>query len=266
MDSIPAAIRVLPESRLAQLTDTGVAHTLIFEYFRTLPVPGRPRRLLDVGAAAGGIAEPFLRHGWTVDLVEPDRAWFEHLGRLVATAPAQARLHPLAIAVQDGTIPFTRNKIPGLSGERPSPFGTTVETTTVNAIRFDTLLGQLGDPPIDFLKIDTEGSDFEILETFPFQLQSPPIIFVEFSFYFPSQTCRVVREAVGKMSARGYRAVIFDYDDFGNFHRGNWHHRLVAIHTGDLPERENSFGNVLFYPAGDSHLPDLLRKMIEIFS
>jgi len=57
---------------------------------------------------------------------------------------------------------------------------------------------------------------------------------------------------------------VFEYDDDGNFKRGNWSHRLVAIHANGsrVPTRPLAFGNILFYRTGDQVLPQVLTSLI----
>ena len=92
---------------------------------------------------------------------------------------------------------------------------------------------------VDLLKIDTEGNDFVVLESYDFARFPPALVFVEYSYFFPGQDAAVLHAAVAAMAGRGYRPVIFEYDDDGNFRRGSWRHRLVArrpggTRTGDL--------------------------------
>jgi hypothetical protein len=96
----------------------------------------------------------------------------------------------------------------------------------------------------------------------------PTLVFVEYSYYFPGQDEALLRSAIGAMKARGYLPVIFEYDDDGNFKRGSWQHRLVAIHTDGarVPTRPLAFGNILFYRHDDQHLPHVLASLIRSLS
>jgi hypothetical protein len=70
------------------------------------------------------------------------------------------------------------------------------------------------------------------------------------------------------MEKLGYAAIIFEYDDDGNFLRGNWQHRLIAIHVAGhrTPVRLRAFGNILFYRTNDVHLLETLITVLRSLS
>jgi FkbM family methyltransferase len=250
--------------RILRLSDQNVVETVIRHYYLTLPAFAA-RHLVDVGAEYGKVAEVFLRDGWTADLFEPDPACQHSLQRLVAAYGSRVRLFPFAADAQDReSAPFVQNVTPGLSGLSPSPFGTTRSTFDVRTVRLDTFLVSKGLSRVDFLKIDTEGNDFAVLESHDFSRLPPALVFVEFAYFFAGQDPSAVRGAVSAMRGRGYRAVIFEYNDDGNFKRGNWNHRLVAIHFDSeaIPTRPEAFGNILFYREDDRHLLSTLKAVI----
>lgn len=251
--------------RIVAMTDQVVAETIIRDYFRGHPVQ-TPRHVVDVGACYGTIANVFLKDGWTADLFEPDPACQYQLQGLLAKYGARARLFPHAVTGADQeTVAFHQNAIPGLSGLSCSPFGSARAELSVRAVRLGGFLASVGVTAVDFLKIDTEGNDFEVLASHDFSTLAPTLVFVEFSFYFAGQDQRALAGALARMRALGYCAVIFEYRDDGNFRRNNWTHRLVAAHLEDgrLPTAADAFGNVLFYRDGDSVLLDTLATSID---
>lgn len=267
---VGSVVRRLAESAIAAggrilgLSDQAVADTVIRRYYRALPASGR-RHLVDVGAAYGSVAELFLQDGWSADLFEPDPACRHILQRLLAAHGGRARLFPFAAAAEDReSVPFQRNSTLGLSGLSPSPFGTPLGTMPVRTVRLGSFLLSEGVSRVDFLKIDTEGNDFVVLDAYDFARLPPSLVFVEFSYYFAGQDESLLRRAIASMKDRGYSAVIFEYDDDGNFKRGNWNHRLVGIHVDGarVPTRPEAFGNVLFFRHGDLHLPEALAAAI----
>src|SRR5262249_34568214 len=150
------------------------------------------------------------------------------------------------------------------SGLAASPFGSTIATLRVRAVRLGSFLLSQNVARVDFLKVDTEGNDFAVLDSHDFARLPPALAFVEYSYYFPGQDESLLRRAIAAMDERGYSAVVFEYDDDGNFKRGNWSHRLVAIHADgtSLPGRREAFGNILFFRHGDRHLPETLAATI----
>lgn len=259
-----AAAAIAAGGRILGLNDHAVADNVIRNYYRTLP-PAGPRHIVDVGAAYGSVAELFLQDGWTADLLEPDPTCQRILQRLLTAYGPRIHLFPFAAADQDReSAPFQQNSTPGLSGLSPNPFGATVGAIPVRTVRLDSFLVSQEVARVDFLKIDTEGNDFVVLEAYDFARLPPTLVFVEYSYYFTGQDETVLRRAMAAMEARGYSAVIFEYDDDGNFRRGNWNHRLVAIHTdgAHIPTRPLAFGNILFYRHDDRHLPQVMASLI----
>src|SRR5271170_2756985 len=160
-----AAATIAQGGRILGLNDQAVVETVVRMYFRTLPAAGT-RHVVDVGAAYGYIAETFLKQGWTADLLEPDPDWQATLKRLTAYG-SRMRLFPFAAADRDeDSVTFHLNKTPGLAGLAPSPLGGTTRTVAVRAVRLDSFVAEQNIGAIDFLKIDTEGNDFAVLESF----------------------------------------------------------------------------------------------------
>lgn len=259
-----ASAAIATGGRILALNDQAVAETLIRRYYRTLPLAGT-RHIVDVGAAYGSVAELFLRDDWTADLFEPDPNCQRILQRLLAAHGPRVRLFPFAAAAKDcESVPFQQNSTPGLSGLSSSPFGVTMGAIPVRTVRLDSFLISQNVSRVDFLKIDTEGNDFDVLEAYDFTRLPPILVFIEYSYYFAGQNETLLRRAIAAMKARGYLAVIFEYNDDGNFKRGNWNHRLEAIHVDGarLPTRPQAFGNILFYRQDDRHLPRTLAALI----
>jgi FkbM family methyltransferase len=257
---------VLAGGRVHGLTDQAIAETVLRDYFRAQP---QPRHLVDVGAAYGSIAGIFLADGWTADLFEPDPACTAALGRLVAKYGPRLRLFPLAVAREaQASAVFHQNAVAGLSGLQPSPFGSPRAAIRVETVRLGDFLAARGVRAVDLLKIDTEGSDFDVLDSHDFTTLAPALAFVEFSFYFPGQTAGALAAAIAAMRGRGYDAVVFEYRDDGNFRRNDWSHRLVGIHldAARQPSAADAFGNVLFYRAGDVRLLDALADTVDACS
>jgi len=187
------------------------------------------------------------------------------LYRLALLYGTRVRLFPFAVADQDReSVPFHLNATPGLSGLVPSPFGVTTATRPVRTVRIDSFLAANNVVRVDFLKIDTEVNDFAVLESMNLERISPPLVFVEYNYFFRGQNEITLRNEITRMRVRGYAAVIFEYDDDGNFMRGNWRHRLTAIHIDvpRIPVRPEAFGNVLFYRCDDVHLLKILIAVI----
>lgn len=80
----------------------------------------------------------------------------------------------------------------------------------VNTVNFDFILQKYGIVKIDFLQIDAEGYDFEILKLFPFNKIKPRFINLEYS-HFDEQT---KKECDHLLFKNNYKCVEVDFDLF----------------------------------------------------
>ncbi len=248
---------VVPKNRdLAALTDIGIVDALVAPFFRRLARSANERgyRLIDVGACYGRLAIPFLAMGWQADLFEPDPAARAVLERNVGRFALAPQIVPMAVSLADGTLSFHKNKTPGLSGFDPSPFGQTDKVIQVPVTRLDVYCRTNAITSVDFLKIDAEGHDFDVLSSFDFSSIQPRLVMVEYGTQFQRHTPEMIRSSIAAMREYGYGAVVFSYTDDGRFSEGQWEYRLIQLlmdrAPGVCPEGD-SFGNILFYRIGD---------------
>jgi len=250
---------------LNALTDLGIVNLLIEPYFRDQRID-RPRCMVDVGACHGAMAAPLLAHGWRAELLEPDPAAREVLERNLAGYAAQIRVHAIAAGRQSAdAVEFHQSAIQGLSGLGESPFGATASVLRVPSVSLEDFLAQREIADVDFLKIDAEGYDFDVLESLDFRRVKPELVLIEYGAHFARQTPAIVNAAIADMAARGYGALVFGYADDGNFKRARWVYRLTELWVDPLSVTQDdaSFGNILFYPAGNTRLLITLHVLLD---
>ena len=138
------------------------------------------RVMVDVGAHQGGTLEQFARDGWRVLAFEPDpdnRAELEKCcGEFedVAIDPRAMSNAPMS------EVPWFRSdqssRISSLAAFHKShePAGL-VEATTLTCA-----LEQHEIEHVDFLKVNTEGTDLFVLQGFPWDIMKPDIVVCEF--------------------------------------------------------------------------------------
>jgi FkbM family methyltransferase len=235
------------------LNDVELIRQLAVPYFQSLPGDGAARHMLDVGACVGQIAEPFLMMGWKADLFEPDPACRDALAALQGRYAGRAAVHHAVIGSTDtGSVTFYQSTT-GLSGLSPSPYGPTASTLTVPALRLSEHVRSRGLEQVDFLKVDCEGWDFDALRTHDFEAAPPRLAMVEFGTEFPRQSMDAVLQGIADMAAKGYEALVFSYEDDGNFKRQVWRYRLIAAELGKPVKRRDGHagGNILFFRRDD---------------
>ncbi|MCM0018987.1 MAG: FkbM family methyltransferase [Tagaea sp.] len=231
------------------LTDNAIVKLLAAPYLRDSCPEGHA---LDVGACVGETALPFLEMGWTVDLFEPDPACAQAMAHLAARFPGRARHRASLVGETTGSAAFFRSDV-GLSGRAPSAFGATKDVATMPATRLDDFARDAGVARVDWLKADCEGFDFDALLSHDFARLPPRLALVEYSTAHARQGEASVAATLAAMARHGYGALVFGYEDAGNFSRRIWEYWCVGVTAGDLPKTAagHSQGNILFHRAGD---------------
>jgi FkbM family methyltransferase len=252
---------------LNQLTDIGLVTALIEPFFRSLP--GNHRHLVDVGACYGSMAQPLLERGWTADLFEPDPDARAILKRNLGGRARQCRIHAVAVNnTTDTEVVFHKSRTNGCSGLGDSPFAPTSATMKVPCTSLARCYVELGITAVDFLKIDAEGFDFDVLESHDFHALQPRLILIEYGTFFARQTLDVINAAIARMATHGYGAVVFNYTADGDFKKGEWSYRLteMLVDTRVPNFGREAFGNILFYRHDDTHFALTLYALLETCS
>jgi FkbM family methyltransferase len=251
---------------LNALTDTNIVTALIEPSFRALK-RSAPLRMLDVGACFGDVALPLLKRGWIADLFEPNPDTREVLNRNTAGYRDSCRIHAAAVSSSgEREMTFHKSKVAGCSGLDNSPFAQTEALIRVPCIGLAQFCAEQNINSLDFIKVDAEGFDFDVLESLDFDKVSPRLILVEYGTHFPSQSVETINAAIQRMADRSYGCIIFNYEDDGNFALGSWIYRLTEIFIDEsVPNLErNMFGNIVFYREGDTEFLLNLFSLLDI--
>ncbi|MBI1245269.1 MAG: FkbM family methyltransferase [Alphaproteobacteria bacterium] len=235
---------------LRGLTDTEILHLFVLPYLRDACPAGHA---IDVGACVGEMSIELLEAGWTADLFEPDPACAPAMARIAGHFGARARHHAALVGETSGEGALFRSDI-GLSGRAPSAFGATADIVRVPSVRLDEFAARQGIERVDWLKVDCEGYDFDALESHDFTRLPPRLALVEYTTAHARQSEARTHAVIDAMRARGYAALVFSYEDAGNFARRNWDHWCIGLTAGTLTRcaAGHSQGNILFYRADDA--------------
>jgi FkbM family methyltransferase len=223
-------------------------------------------RIVDVGACLGVLSRPFLEAGFRADMFEPDPECLIAMTALTETFPSLAIHHAMAVTPEPvASVSFNKRSV-GLSGLGDSPFGDGGTRITVPATTLGRFLAE-SKGGVDVLKIDAEGSDFDILASIDFARVQPGTVLVEFGEHFPGQSRTDIRRALADMSAQGYAAVVFEYRKMTGFGTSNWDYELVdvALDADRLGQNGEAFGNIIFYQEGDTTFLACLVRLLEAY-
>lgn len=130
------------------------------KYPRTLPTPSI---VVDIGANIGLFAH-YAASRWPLAKIyayEPAPENIQWLEKNVAMSRAiQIRVYPLAVANAGGRMTLYLKAESGWHSLWPKD---AQEAVTVEATTLDAIIAELGTQPVDFLKIDCEGAEYELL-------------------------------------------------------------------------------------------------------
>ena len=251
----------------SSLDDHQLMEIMIAGYFSTQP-DAKPGYMIDVGGCLGKMALPMLKQGWQVDLMEQDPACNEHMIDLRAEFSGQLEYFITAVSDVHGEMISFHQADTGLSGLGTSPYCNDHQTLSVLSVRLDKFIAEMGISAIDVLKIDAEGYDFIALDSMGWDhlppIHWPRLIMLEFGSNFAPQPLTTITAKIAEMAARGYGALVFSYDDDGNFAHKIWQHRLIDL-TVDAPVCNKAgiaSGNIIFYRADNTaFLAYVLRQL-----
>ena len=168
---------------------------------------------IDVGAQdpqVDSVSLLFYERGWRGVHVEPTA---EFSGKLRAARPDEEVIQS-AISAREGTIGFFEIEGTGLGTGDPSVVerhqakGWNVVETKVPTVRLGDLLDRYGDRDIHWLKIDVEGMEKEVIETWAPSLARPWIVVVESTE--PTSDEPTYEAWQSQLEGLGYRFVYFD--------------------------------------------------------
>ena len=161
---------------------------------------------IEIGAGDGFyLSNTYLlekNFGWTGILVEPNKSYYNSCINLRRCTT----INQLVLGQNHSSMKFFEKRVGEFS--HSEGFGditaSEIESTyEVSAIRFEEIFDGLSDvPDIDFLSIDTEGSEVEILKTIDFFKYKPRIICIEHNYV---KNNRIFLKKF--LNSKGYRLV-----------------------------------------------------------
>ena len=144
------------------------------------------KTFLEIGSCDFQTLNHFSDHGWQGAIVEPMKKYLNNI-------PQKPNVHYLNYAVDDKvgtrilyhasdkTVKEDRDFAGMSSFLPPRPaYEVLTEETIVNTITFEKIFEFTGFTQIDYLKIDVEEYDLELLKIFPFHITKPSFIKIEY--------------------------------------------------------------------------------------
>lgn len=226
----------------------------------------RGSTMIDVGAHIGTALEPFLDDGWRVFAFEPDE---KNRGNLLKRLSGHRNWRNVMLDTRcvsnksQHDLSFYRSDestgISGLSAFHESH----VESQRVDTV---TLTDFFEDKPIaavDFLKIDTEGFDYFVLQGFPWSRLKPAVIECEFEDLKTVPLGYTFHDLASFLVGKGYAVYVSEWHPVLRYGiRHDWN-RLVR-YPCELAN-EKGWGNLLAFrePIDESKLAQVIRDTMQ---
>lgn len=192
---------------------------------------------VDVGAndgKLGSMTYDLEKKGWSGILIEPNPTLVENLKK-VRTSP----VFPYAISSLEGDLPFYivegPDNLHGLSRfnytkefeDHVKKCGGSVKKTIVHVKKISSVMKEAQNlETVDFLKIDVEGHEFEVLQSFDFEKFKPRLIVTEDNFKDANKSVRhflqskgyvvIARDRINYWFAPRSEIKFFRYDYFNS--------------------------------------------------
>ena len=213
--------------------------------YQILEADNKQGLMIDVGAHQGGSLAPFAKSGWRVFAFEPDLENREELTRKFRSHPL-VQIDPRAVSNQPASnvTLYKSDQSSGISSLTPF-HESHHESLKVDVITLASFLAeqQLLEEQIDFLKIDTEGYDYFVLQGFPWDQESPDIILCEFENAKTKPLGYLITDLAEYLRARSYQLIISEWypiQEYGSSHR--W--RRFAHYPCELLDPK-AWGNIM---------------------
>jgi len=204
--------------------------------------------MINVGAHFGGSLSGFLKKGWEVIAFEPDN---KNRAVLERNYFNETKLEVIPEAISDyikEKSPFyTSTQSSGIS--TLSPFDDSHNLTDyVNITTLEKFCGERGISDIEFLMIDAEGFDLQILRGFPWGKISPEFIICEFEDKKSSKLNYSFNDLADYLYNRGYTLLVSEWHPVEKY--GIRHDWRCLKHYPCLLEDESAWGNIIAFREG----------------
>ncbi len=216
--------------------------SLIYEFFRNREIDNG--LMLDVGVHYGESLIPFIDLGWKVIGFEPDPNNFRKIKKhdqLVLESYA------LSNETADNVEFFVSKESSGISSL--IDFSPSHEVKfTVNIKTLDFIVREYNITKVDFLKIDTEGNDLNVLKGLTFENVKPKMILCEFEDQKTKQLNYTYEDMGDYLLSKGYKVYISEWYPVNKYGTS---HKWKSVFRYPASIDQNGWGNFI---AVDSEL------------
>lgn len=236
---VTAAVKRLGRRLLgpAQINESYIAHA-------ALKLKKRRGVMLDVGAHYGSSLAPFASDGWSIHAFEPDPANCAELEAAFGQRP-NVTIVPKGVSDEPGKRPlFTSGESSGISTLAPFTEGHRL-AATVEVITLRDYMAEAGITAVDFMKVDVEGFERNVLNGFDWAIK-PEIIVLEFEDSKTVPLGYSWKDLADEVVTRGYQVLVSEWFPIGRYGVGHQWRRFGRYPT-ELAD-PNAWGNLIAAP------------------
>lgn len=214
---------------------------LIFSFFKKKGI--RKGLMIDVGSHHGSSMEFFLSENWTVHSFEPDRINFKLLS-IKFKDFKNLITNNAAVSNKAGKFNFYRsNQSDGINSlikfHHSHELSYQVDTITLNSYLKKNKISD-----INFLKIDVEGNDFNVLKSIDLNKIRPEIILVEFE---NSKTINIgvtTQDILNLFRKFHYSFIISEWQPISNYGSNHCWKKFHNINEFEFVDQD-AWGNII---------------------
>ena len=234
------AAKVLSTLGNVFLTHSPVEVDLILKAFRRHQIRGI---MVDVGAGTGTSLAPFACSDWIIHAFEPDSRNRTKL-EAVFTGWKLIKIDPRAVSdVNRINVPFyTSEESIGISSLVPFR-DSHVQSGIVTTTTLSDYINEAGIGQVDFLKIDTEGHDLDVLRGFPWDKVLPIVVMCEFDDAKTKSLGHSWKDLTQLLSDHGYQIILSEWEPIARYGEPKlWQGFSIVPCNLSTP---NSWGNLI---------------------
>lgn len=181
--------------------------------------------MIDVGGHRGESFDAFAVCGWRVDCFEPNPANHPIIRERILDGTSKVTLYPFAVsdAPKQGPAFYLSDQSTGISSLHAF-HETHREGFKVDVIALRDHLAVLGNPKVDFLKVDAEGFDFFVLQGIDWDACAPEVIVCEFDDRKTRDLGYSYKDMAQYLLDRGYEVIVSEWHPilaYGQTHSWN---------------------------------------------
>lgn len=225
---------------------------LILNYFKE-NYSHRKNTLFDVGANVGSFFSKFALTGWKVYAFEPEPKNYCYLKNNYSLFSNVYSVNKAVSNIEKKSDFYISNEHSGIHSLVPFD-ESHLNKITVDVVRLDNYIHENNIKYINLIKIDTEGSDYNVIKSINFKQTHPEMIMCE---YMDSRSKKynnyTHKDIVNYMKKYGYIAYCSKWSKFNDYsHVGDVIENTKFLSFSKLGNKNVGFwGNLVFIKAED---------------